>query len=353
MSINEFEQQAREADGQTTAKTCLDYLVKGILSEYALKNLEIKPVKKYLGPICEGSLGEIFGPRGIGKTYLRDVISLCLTRKIDLGPFKCENPASVLIVDGEMSLNLLKERLQSLSKNVGEPLKPLDLISNEYFYQEGYKIINLSDQQWRDAFVNLIKEKGDSWDVIIFDNLSSFLPGIKENDQESWGPINSFLLQLRWLGKTVIFIHHAGKSGDQRGTSGREDQLDFVLKLTLPAGHDPEDGCCFDAALTKARNFTGAEAAPFNFQIIEHTGGGLTWVVKNSKESKKEIVIALLGNGFSQKDISEGMGIGKSYVSQIKTGAIRLGILNSKGTEFTVLGFQKYGTFDVSKFIGL
>jgi hypothetical protein len=239
-----------------------------------------------------------------------------LTRNLDLGPLTSENPAGVLIVDGEMSLHLLKER-QALSQNICPPLRPLDLISNEYLYQAGSPIINLGDKAWRDAFIELVKTNSNRWDVIIFDNLSSFLPGVKENDQESWTPINGFLLQLRWMGKAVIFIHHAGKNGDQRGTSGREDQLDFVLKLTIPAGRDPENGCKFDATFTKSRSLTGSEAAPFTFEICEHPNGGLTWAVTNQKESRKEMIIALSGNGFSQKYICDALGIDKAYMAML------------------------------------
>ncbi|MEK7689981.1 MAG: hypothetical protein AAB425_03070, partial [Bdellovibrionota bacterium] len=80
--------QAREADGQQTEKSRLDCLSSSILGEIELRNLDIKPIQKFLGPISEGTLGEIYGPRGIGKTFLRDVISICLTRGIDLGPFE-------------------------------------------------------------------------------------------------------------------------------------------------------------------------------------------------------------------------------------------------------------------------
>jgi hypothetical protein len=343
------EQQVREADGQTTAKAPLDCLIRGILSEDNLKNLTIKPVKKYLGPICEGTLGEIFGPRGIGKTFLRDAMSFCLTRQLDMGPLKCERSAGVLIVDGEMPLNLLKERRQ-LSQNIPAGLKALDLISNEHLYRAGSSVINLAKEAWRDAFLNLIEINSNRWDVIIFDNLSSLLPGIKENDQDAWGPINIFLLQLRWMGKAVIFIHHAGKNGEQRGTSGREDQLDFVFKLTIPAGHNPEDGCRFDATLTKSRSLTGSEAAPFTFEINKDPNGGLTWAVTNQRESRKELIIVLSGNGFSPKSICKILEVDKAYVSRVRTAAIQQKLLDNQGTTFTTQGRLEYGAVDVERF---
>lgn len=349
--LNDIEKQMRGPEDPSPGKPLLTYLMDGILSESALKDLAIKTTKKYMGPIREGVLGEIYGPRGIGKSWLSNAIAICLSRGLDLGPLKSETPAGVLIVDGEMALNLIKDR-QPLTWDAPAALRPMDMISNEYLYQEGSPVINLAKEEWRDAFLELMGNAGERWDVIIFDNLSSFLPGVKENDQESWAPINGFLLKLRWMGKAVIFIHHAGKSGDQRGTSGREDQLDFVLKLTLPPGHDPEEGCRFDATFTKSRSLTGAEAAPFTFAINTLPSGALTWTVTNQKESRKEIIIALLGNGTSQKDIADIMAVGKSYVSQVRKSAIDKGLLNSNGTSFTPAGQLRYGDVDIEKYSG-
>lgn len=348
--MSDFEEQVRAADGQIPERTKLEYLRLSLLSEIELQDIKIETPKKYLGPIVEGSLGEIYGPRGIGKTFLRDAISLCLTRKMDLGPFKCENEAGVLIVDAEMPLHLLKDRQRELSRNVGKALKNLDTIANEQLYKSGSSPINLSDPTWRNSILELIATENDRWNVIILDNLSSLLPGIKENDKDAWGPINQFLLQLRWMGKAVIFIHHAGKSGDQRGTSGREDQLDFVLKLTLPAGHNPEEGCRFDATLTKSRSLTGSEAQPFTFGIIPYPAGGLTWTTASQRENKKETIIALLGSGTTQKTIAEIMKVSKGYVSQVRASAITRRVLDAKGTGFTQEGLLKYGDIDLERY---
>jgi len=348
--LADFEAQV-EAAGQTNQKPFLDCLTENILSENDLKNLEIKPVKKYLGPICAGTIGLIYGPRGVGKTFLRDALSLCLTRNLDFGPFKSENPAGVLICDGEMTVNTLKDRHSVLSQNLPEPLRPLDFLSNEYLYRTGNPIVNLNDQLFQNAFIELIKTRGDRWDVIFFDNLSSLMPGIRENDTDAWGPINSFFLKLRWLNKAVAFVHHAGKSGDQRGASGREDALDYVLKLALPAGYDPEAGCRFDASLTKSRSLIGPEAAPFSFEIINHPSGGLSWTVTNQRESKKQTIIALLGNGITQKSICEILGVDKAYVSRIRAAAIREKVLSGDGT-FTAGGMLKYGSVEIEKYTG-
>jgi len=105
--LNEFLNQVQVADApiqaplsDSTDKGVL--LCRGILVEGELNTLDLPPVKKYLGPIHKGALGEIYGPRGLGKTWFRDALSLCLTRGLDFGPLKCESHAGVLIIDGEM-----------------------------------------------------------------------------------------------------------------------------------------------------------------------------------------------------------------------------------------------------------
>jgi hypothetical protein len=54
--------------------------------------------------------------------------------------------------------------------------------------------------------------------LIILDNLSCLLRTGKENDAESWQIIQSWILNLRAQGKSVLLIHHQGKSGTQRGS---------------------------------------------------------------------------------------------------------------------------------------
>ena len=44
------------------------------------------------------------------------------------------------------------------------------------------------------------------------------------------------MLAHRRAGRSVLFMHHAGKGGQQRGTSKREDALDVALPFGPAAG---------------------------------------------------------------------------------------------------------------------
>ena len=71
-------------------------------------------------------------------------------------------------------------------------------------------------------------------EVVFVDNLSCWARSGRENEAESWLPIADWILSLRRRGIAVVLVHHAGKGGQQRGTSKREDLLDVVIGLSRP-----------------------------------------------------------------------------------------------------------------------
>ena len=66
-------------------------------------------------------------------------------------------------------------------------------------------------------------------------------------------PVQEWILQLRRRGISVLIVHHAGKGGDQRGTSAKEDVLDTVIKLSRPDDYNPMARSTYN---TKAWKFT-------------------------------------------------------------------------------------------------
>src|SRR5262245_10518654 len=93
--------------------------------------------------------------------------------------------------------------------------------------------------------------------VLVLDNVSALFPGIDESKKQDWKPINAWLIRLRHRGITVIVGHHAGKNGQQRGTSGRKDALDTIIALTSPPGYKPEENCHFHLHFEKSRAVKG------------------------------------------------------------------------------------------------
>ena len=87
--------------------------------------------------------------------------------------------------------------------------------------------------------------------LVVLDNLSSLVRSGRENEADTWQPVQDFLLRLRRKGVSVLLIHHAGKGGQQRGTSRREDVLDTVISLRRPADYQPSEGARFEVHIEK------------------------------------------------------------------------------------------------------
>ena len=154
-------------------------------------------------------------------------------------------------------------------------------------------------------------------ELIIVDNIATLARTGKTNDAESWLPIQEWALRQRAGGRSVLFIHHSGKSGAQRGTSAKEDVLDTVIGLRRPSDYEPSQGARFELHFEKARGFTGADAEPIEVAIIAGPGGGIEWRVTPLEDCLYERVIELHGEGLNQAQIAEEVGRHKSNVCRM------------------------------------
>jgi len=169
----------------------------------------------------------------------------------------------------------------------------------------------------------------DDIDLIILDNLSSLIQSGKENESDSWQPIQTWLLALRRQGKTVLLIHHAGKSGSQRGTSKRADVLDSVIRLERPDGYLQEQGARFNIHFEKSRGFYGEDAKSFEAGLIKDRNGNSTWITNTLKETTIEAVARLLNEGMSQENIAKKINRDPSTISRHAKKASERGLIKA------------------------
>jgi putative DNA primase/helicase len=141
-------------------------------------------------------------------------------------------------------------------------------------------------------------------------------------------------LQLRRRGLAVLLIHHAGKSGQQRGTSKREDLLDVVIGLSRPADYDPKEGAKFVLEFSKARHLAGADA-----QSLELTLAGnetrAVWQCRTVEATTLDRVAMLANEGLTQAEIALELDLNKSNVSRHmrKARELKLVVDNTKGSK--------------------
>jgi putative DNA primase/helicase len=171
---------------------------------------------------------------------------------------------------------------------------------------------NLGDRGAQQLYADVIADA----DLVIVDNLSTLCPSLKENEGDSWVPVQEWALGLRRQGKSVLLIHHAGKGGAQRGTSRKEDVIDTVIALKRPPDYSAEQGARFEVHFEKARGFYGSEAAPFEAQLT-----GREWKLGPIKAGDDPATMkALHEQGMSVRDIAERTGISRSSVHRLLQG---------------------------------
>ena len=154
-------------------------------------------------------------------------------------------------------------------------------------------------------------------DVVVLDNLATLCRTGKENESHSWVSMQAWLLDLRRRGLAVILVHHAGKSGDQRGTSAREDIMDTVISLKRPREYKMAEGARFEVHLTKARGITGEDAKSFEASL-ETERNALFWQVKELEDVELDTLRGLLAQGKTVRQCAEAMGKSSSAVQRLK-----------------------------------
>jgi hypothetical protein len=314
--------------------------------------LEVPPRPYILSPLLRpGTLGEIYSIRGWGKTTVAAAISVSIAYGLNLGRWVPKTPVGILYLDGEMEVDIYQERLRKMTKNLTtEPKAPITILSSEHMDFEGWPRPNLADPEWRKNISLFLKDGRHK--LLIIDNVAAYTVGLDENVAKDWDDINQWFLSLRFMGCACIFLHHSGKSGDSRGTSHRQDALDFVIQLTRPSNYQETDGCNVNINFTKARNIYGPDAAGFNFRIVEDGEDAIKFETKEFGPTKSAQIIALLAAGAAPKLIVECMTVTEAYVSKVKKEAFENGYLepspkSKKRCRFTEEGKKKYGDVDL------
>ena len=198
--------------------------------------LDVKPRAQLLAPVLpEKGLAMLYAPRGMGKTLLALGMAYAVASGGTLLRWQAPAPRRVLFIDGEMPLATIQERLSSIITGTAKQPAPEDfqILAADYF-RDG--LPNLATPAGQAAIEPLLEGVA----LVVIDNVSTLATIGRDNDAESWTPVQGWLLKLRRLGISVLIVHHAGKGGQQRGTSRREDVLDTSIALRRPSDYKPD-----------------------------------------------------------------------------------------------------------------
>lgn len=290
-----------------------------------LLSMDIQPRDMLLNPILpEQGLVMIHAPRGIGKTHVSLMIAYAVATgsQVFNGRWVSDKPNKVLFVDGEMPLVVMQERLAKIV-NSTEADVPLDnnlLIITPDLQNQGISDLSTPEGQ------AIVEEHLKDVKLLILDNHSALCRRGRENESESWLPLQEWFLTLRRRGISVLLIHHSNKTGGQRGTSRKEDLLDTVISLRKPESYDPREGARFEVHYEKARGFYGEDAIPFEACLREENGK-FTWYSRDIEDSQMDKVLSLKKEGLSQRNIADETGLSPATINRRLKEAKEKGLL--------------------------
>lgn len=254
-------------------------------------------------------LAMLYAKRGVGKTHVALNIAYAVASGGSFLGWQADKPCSVLYLDGEMPAATMQERLASIVISHNKEAEAAFTILTPDIQTRGMPDLStLEGQQALEPFLKGIE-------FIVVDNISTLCRSGKENEAEGWLLVQAWALRMRSEGRSVLFVHHAAKNGNARGTSKREDVLDTVIVLKHPSDYDPSEGACFEVHFEKARSFCGDSAQPLLVKLhTEHNRQ--IWEQKTLEKSTFEKVVELAKQGFRQHEIVLELGISKSKASR-------------------------------------
>ena len=271
--------------------------------------LDLPPRDCLLAPwLTRQGLAMVYAPRGIGKTYFALGVAYAVATGGEFLGWRSERTCKVVYIDGEMPAATMQERLATMVRNdsrdnIDAAIDGLQIVSQE---QQEPAMPDLSSIEGQRLFDQVTADA----ELIIVDNISTLCRASAENKADDWNVVSEWALRMRRYGKTVLFVHHAGKGGQQRGTSKREDILDVVIALRQPLD-ESTSGASFEVHFEKARHLFGDDTKPF----VATLSDGL-WSMEQLEENTYRRVVDLANEGMTVTEIASEIGRAKSNVSR-------------------------------------
>jgi len=328
---------------RSTQPNWLEYIDRSTVTSSQLASLDLPPRRPLLADwLCEGDYGIIYAPRGVGKTWLAQLIAKASSSGGRVGAWLAPSRAKVLYIDGEMPPDLMRDRDTGLGE--GE----IEILSHAILFDRTGQVLNITELAQQQAILERCIR--DEIKLLILDNLSTLASGVKENDSYEWERLQAWLLHFRRHGIAVILVHHSGRNGEPRGTSKREDAAFWMIALDdARKNGDDKRGARFITRFTKPSRNTQHEIPAYEWHIVTHPDTGQVSVACKLAQSM-DVFRRYIEEGITEcGPLAEEMGVSKGTISKWAKRAEREGWLRKKGREYVLADGTTFEVLDGGK----
>jgi AAA domain len=318
------------SDVENNESSWLEAIDDSVVSSTELASLRLQQRELLLGEwFREGDLGIIYAFRGVGKTWFALLIAKALSEAGQVGDWQAHGSTKVLYIDGEMPADLMRARDAGLGRADGE----VEFLNHEILFDRTGKVLNITRPEIQQAITDRCIREGIK--VVVLDNLSTLASGMKENDSFEWEQVNNWLLQFRRHKIAVILVHHAGRNGEARGTSKREDAAFWVIALDDAKKHsDDKRGARFISRFTKPSRNTQEDIPAFEWRVTSDPQSGEIAVTHKQAQSL-DVFRKLIEDGVTEcSQLAEELKVSKGTISKWAAKAIGEGWLRKKGRDY-------------------
>jgi len=281
----------------------------------------------------------VYADTGVGKSLFALSAALAIAGSGEFLGWKADERADgrswrVLYIDGEMHVGDIQERARMLMHAVPS-VNPEKAGVNLRFlarqHQEPDATFPLITEP---AGMQFVREcvRQNAVDLVILDNFSTLGEVEDENAASSFNAIQQFLLQLKVQGVATMLVHHAGKSGDFRGSSKLAATFETIIKLERLGSTVEHGAAAFRVRWDKVR------AGGPKRKVREVAARLLEDPFAERSESKwdyeaaeierldelKELFVE--GRFISQKEIADQFNVSKTMAGKYIDKGIRIGL---------------------------
>lgn len=306
------------------------------LTTISVDDLMAKPFPKrevILGPwLRQEETALIWAATGVGKTMLTLSIAIAVACGGKLWEWEAPKARKVWIIDGEMHLQDLQDRIRMLGsaavsghdpKLVGRNLQ----ITARQAQSPDSVFFDITDKAHQDAI--LAKCKLDGIELLIIDNLSTVADGLEdENEATAFRTISSFMTRMKQAGVATILVHHARKDGQEpRGSTALQTTFEVIIGLKRPSV--PVHGkASFVTTFGKFRGL-GSNLTEARTWTLGETG----WIVDEDAEDFLNVLMAALEGRqcATQGELADRLGVSPAKISRELKKLVALGRITRDG----------------------
>lgn len=252
----------------------------GTFEVLSLDDLENRPPAEWLVArhVPKKSVGFIYSTPGAGKTFLALDMALHIA---DHRPqwhgdaIQAPDQAAILYIASEGSYGFRNrvaawKKKNGHSENLSKRFKMIEQTINFMSGEDVGKLLRT---------VQAIQADGTRLALVVVDTVSRAMPGADENLQKDMTLFVRACDAVRdAIGGAVIGVHHAGKSGDMRGSTVLLGAGDFVFRL------DRKKGATIGAfACEKQKDGPDGWEEPYRFDVVGLGNGETSLTVERSE----------------------------------------------------------------------